>query len=88
MSTDIHRRAFLTHFEMACEFAVLITSADLIWLLHDVIANGLSITYIIVGSALLIGLLGTAYVLYKHHKRFTHRLIHKYINRRQLKGVI
>lgn len=74
---------------MACEFAVLITGADLTWLLHDVIANGISITYGIIGGLLVIGLIGTMYVLYKHHTHYTHRLVHRYINKRaKHKGVI
>ena len=82
MSTDLHRRAFLTHFEIACEFGILICLTDMFWLIHDIVYNGFEVWYMLVGMGLTIGLLGTVWVCWKHHKQYTHRLIHKKINKR------
>lgn len=73
----IHKKAFLTHFEIACEFGALICLTDLFWLSHDIMTNGLNIHYIIVGIGLSIGLIGTLWVLIKHHKAYTHRAFKK-----------
>ena len=88
MSMQLHTRAFLTNFEMACEFGILITAADVVWLLHDILTNGVSLSYILIGILLLIGLIGLVYVIYRHHLHYTHRLIQRIINRRAKKGVL
>ena len=70
-----HKKAFLTHFEMALEWAILIIASDLVWLVHDIIVNGIKIWYVVVGLGLSTGLIGTIYVLTKHHKEYVHRLM-------------
>jgi hypothetical protein len=72
--TQAHLKAFMSHFELACEFGILICLTDIVWLFHDITANGLSLTYSLIFLGLVTGLLGTVYVLYKHHKAYTHRL--------------
>ncbi len=81
-SKDLHIRAFLTHFELACEFGILITLGDLAWLLHDIYVNGFNFVYAIIGMIFIIGLIGTTFVLHRHHKVYTHRLVNKIINHR------
>lgn len=70
-----HKRAFLSNFEIACEAGIIALAADLLWVLHDVLANGLNIWYILIALGLgsAIGL--TALALYRHHKRYTHRFL-------------
>lgn len=82
LSRQIHKRAFLTHFEIACEFAILICATDMLWLTHDIVHYGLNAWYCFVGVGLSIGLLGTIYVLIKHHLAYAHRFIHKHVNKR------
>ena len=76
ISTE-HTKAFLTNFEMACEFSAITVAADLIWVAHDILINGLAISYVVIAVLLLIGLIGTIYVLYRHHKAYVHRLSRK-----------
>lgn len=85
INPEEHKRAFLSNFELACEFGVLICIADLLWLAYDIISNGLSITYCLIGIMLLIGLFGTLYVLIRHHKTYTHRIFIKQLKKKRLK---
>lgn len=80
-----HINAFLTNFELACELAIIITTADLIWLLHDILQNGLSIVYSLIGILLIIGLVGTSFVVYRHHNHYTKKSIKKYYKQRRKK---
>jgi hypothetical protein len=82
----LHRQAFLTNFELACEFGVLALVTDFLWVLHDVSQNGISTAYILIGTSLLVAAFGTAYALYRHHCHYTHRLVHKYMKARYTKG--
>lgn len=79
-STKTHLKAFLTNFEIACEAGVLALVSDLLWVVHDVLQNGLSLWYVTIFSGLSIGTILTAFALYRHHRYYTHRLIKKHIN--------
>lgn len=67
----------MTNFELACEVAALICAADLVWLLHDILLNGMSIWYGIIGTGLTVGFVGILIVIYRHHKVYTNRLLSK-----------
>jgi hypothetical protein len=70
-----HKRAFLSNFELACEAAIVALVADLLWLLHDIVANGMSIWYGGVALGLILGVTFTIVALVRHHKRYTHRFL-------------
>ncbi len=80
---EVHKKAFLTNFELACEFGILICLTDMLWLAHDIFSNGLSIWYMLVGGGLTLGLIGTIWVLWRHHKVYTHRLVLRIRNNRR-----
>lgn len=73
IQTQLHLKAFMSHFELACEFGILVILTDLGWLSHDILSNGLSLSYVLIGLGLITGLVGTSYVLYRHHRVYTHR---------------
>lgn len=76
MNTTYHKKAFLTNFEIACEAGILALVADLVWLTHDVISNGISIWYILIFLGLSLGLGLTIFALLRHHNYYTHRLLY------------
>ena len=77
MNTKLHKKAFLTNFELACEAGIVALVADLIWLVHDITNAGMSVWYAIVATGLIFGVAVTAYALARHHKYYTHRLVCK-----------
>lgn len=79
-----HTKAFLTNFEIACEAGIIALAADLIWLTHDIIANGLSVTYVVVGTGLFVGLVLTTFAAVRHHMHYTHRLVRSYRARKAI----
>lgn len=84
--SKFHRRAFLTNFEIACEFAIIALLADLLWLSHDVVQNGFSLCYGLVGTGLTLGILGTSFALIRHHKYYVHRFASKRCRVKYTKG--
>ena len=80
---DLHKKAFLTNFEIACEAAILALVADLVWLSHDIMANGLSLWYIIVFIGLFTGTGLTVFALVRHHKYYTTKKLAPKKNRKQ-----
>lgn len=78
-NTELHIKAYLTNFEVALEAGILVIIADILWLLHDILVNGLSVYYTSIGLLMSIGLLISIYALYKHHRAYTHRLMKKYL---------
>lgn len=74
---NIHTKAFLTNFELACEWSLLITLMDAVWLTHDVIYNGWNTWYVVIATGFVFGISGILHVMYKHHKMYTHRLLRK-----------
>lgn len=77
MTYSIHIKAFLTNFEITCEAGILALAADILWIIHDIIFNGMSIWYFFVFLGLFLGLVLTGYALYRHHKYYTHRIARK-----------
>lgn len=73
----LHRKAFLTNFEIACEAGILALLADMLWVVHDVLANGMSIWYFVIFLGLFLGNALTVFALCRHHRYYTHRLINK-----------
>ena len=71
IESNIHARALLSNFELACEGAVIALTADVIWLAHDISKSGFSLWYAAVLIGLVIGLGLTVYALYRHHKQHT-----------------
>lgn len=72
-----HIKAFLTNFEIACEAGILALIADILWLTHDIVDNGMSIWYGFIFIGLVSGLWLTIFALVRHHKYYTHRLSRK-----------
>ncbi len=58
----------LTDFEIAVSAGLISLSADLIWLINDIVANGLSLPYLGIGIGLSLGILLTGRAWYKHLK--------------------
>lgn len=72
---DPHTAALRTDFELVCQASIVALVADLGWVFHDVLQNGMSLSYGFIGTGLVIGIVGTAWVLIRHHNRFLDRLI-------------
>jgi len=74
-----HIDAFLTNFELACQLSMIVIAADMIWLIHDVLANGLSVTYSVIFTLMVIGFIGTGYVIHRHHVDYTNKLKKRFL---------
>lgn len=85
LTKRLHTKAFLGNFELACIFGIWICTTDLVWLTHDILSNGLSVWYVVVGFGLIVGNLGTLFVLVRHHQQYFRKLIHKRIERLVIK---
>lgn len=70
-------KAVATNFELSCIFGLVITLGDFVWLIHDVIDNGISTTYCVVGMLLIVGMLGLVYIIYRHNISLVRRLNRK-----------
>ena len=57
-----------TDFEIVSLSGVIALGGDFIWLTHDLIVNGVSITYLIIAIGLGMGIVGTLYALRRHYK--------------------
>lgn len=70
---NINRRhslqAFATNFELACGFSALAIFVDILWVLSDAL-NHFRWIYCIIGLGLVLALIGTISVLYRHNKNF------------------
>jgi putative Mn2+ efflux pump MntP len=77
IDSEIHKKAFLTNFEMSCEFGIILALGDVIWLFKDMGHNGISFHYITILVLFMIGLVGMIYVLFRHHRQYTHRIAKK-----------
>ena len=66
-----------TLFELACIAGIIVIVADMTWLLHDILTNGLSIWYGLIGSFMLIGLCMTVLVTVRHNIEKTKKLDNK-----------
>ena len=64
-------------FEIVSLAGVTALVGDLIWLCHDLIVNGFSITYLVVAIGLLIGIIGTFLALHRHYHRNVKTRPHK-----------
>ncbi len=69
-----HIDAFLSNFELACEWSMVVIVADMTWLLHDVIQNGWSLSYVLIFIMMLSGFVGTALVIHRHHRDYTNKM--------------
>jgi len=70
-------KALRSNFELACLYAIGITTADIIWMLHDIWYNGMSIWYFTVLSGLIGGVIGTIIVVIKHNGEVVAQLNHE-----------
>ncbi len=68
-------KASLTNFELACIAGVVIIVSDMTWLAHDIIHNGFSIIYGVIGGGMLIGLLSTIAVIVRHNMVASRRYV-------------
>lgn len=62
-----HVSAMMDVIEIALIASIVALVADLTWVLHDIVANGMSVVYAFIGGGLFIGLVLTGVSLYKHH---------------------
>lgn len=69
-----HLRTFRSHFEVACLFGILAISVDILWVIHDILANGLNTFYFSILLGLCIANLGTIYVVWKHHSKLVRKI--------------
>lgn len=76
-TNQVHIKAFLTNFEIACEGSIIALFADLIWLVHDIIYNSFSIWYAFVFIGIVSGIVLTTFALVRHHKYYTKKVFHK-----------
>lgn len=81
VSTSVRTKSRLqalgSYFEMACVFSLVVILADMTWLLHDIIDNGMSIMYGIIGALMVIGFVGTVYVTIAHNQSMSNKHCHK-----------
>jgi len=75
-------KAIGTNFELSCIFGLIITVADFMWLCHDILTNGFSITYSIIGSFLVIGILGIIFIIYRHNSHLVHKFNHQLLKKK------
>lgn len=75
-------KAIGTNFELSCLFGLIITLADFVWLCHDILVNGISVTYCIIGSSLLIGALGIIFIIYRHNSHLVHKFNHQLLKKK------
>ena len=54
--------------------SLFILGADVSWLMHDILANGLNLWYIILIGLFAIGWIGLSYSLYIHHNHINKRV--------------
>lgn len=67
-------KSLQSNFEIVCIVSIVALVGDFVWLIHDIIANSLNIHYLITGTALLVGIIGTAFVLIRHNRVSTYWL--------------
>jgi hypothetical protein len=67
MNTKCHINAMRETIEISLIAGCVALFSDLIWLSHDILSNGLSAIYVIVGTGLIAGLALTGIALYHHH---------------------
>lgn len=73
----------MTSFEVAAGAGIFALVSDEFWLLHDILTNGLSIWYILVGIGLLVGIIVTGYAWYHHHKHVIKKRMRRAEKRKQ-----
>lgn len=68
--------ALRSNFELACLFGVIIVVADFIWLCKDISHNGFTLVYGLIGLLMIIGCIGTVFVIVRHNM-VTQRILRK-----------
>lgn len=61
-------KALSSNFEIVCIVSTIALIGDMVWLTHDILVNGMSLWYAIVGSGLITGIIGTITVLIRHYR--------------------
>lgn len=69
-----HLNALLTNFELIALAGVISLSADFIWVCHDVLVNGMSISYGLIAFGLITGIILTSIVWFRHNWNYTLKL--------------
>lgn len=57
----------ISDFEAVALAGALVIGADMFWLLHDILTNGISIVYTVIGLMMLSGFTLTIMVIYRHN---------------------
>jgi len=68
LSTKCHFKALSNTIEMSLVASTIALIADVCWLTHDIVTNGMSATYAGVGAGLIAGLIATTVALVGHHR--------------------
>jgi hypothetical protein len=69
-----HLASFRSNFELMCLFAVLVITADMAWVIRDMIANNYEVFYFFLLGTLGIGNVGTIYILWTHHAKLVRKV--------------
>lgn len=84
ITTKCHLKALGDTVELSLCAGVTAIVADLVWLTHDILSNGLSAVYSAVATGLLLGLIITAIALWNYHKTLvTSTLKQHYVNKKK-----
>ncbi len=55
-------------FDYATYSSLLLGLGDILWLAHDISTRGMNLSYVIIGTIFMLGNIGLAVGLKKHHK--------------------
>ncbi len=61
-------RSLHTDIGIGAVSSMILGLGDIIWVAHDICANGFNLSYLIIGILFLIGYCGLAYSLHSHHR--------------------
>ena len=69
-------KATLTNFELVAFAGATVIIADMIWLLHDIVENGMNVWYLMIGGLMISGFLSTIAVIVRHNRHLSKKYAH------------
>lgn len=69
-------KASLTNFELVAFAGVVVITADMLWLAHDIVTNGFNAWYGVIGSLMVSGFLSTIAVIVRHNRALSTKYAH------------
>ena len=72
MKTLLHRhhlKVMSNHFEASLIVGFVVTLADMVWCVHDILVNGFNPMYGVIFTGLLIGVIGLGMLIVSYHKK-------------------